>query len=280
MGETRARADVWLAQEAAEPEIMVVGVPWSDISRGVALAPMAMRERLGRFLTHHSERDVDLAEIAVSDAGNWPVSELGKDGLRQRLFERRSRLEPFPLVLYVGGDGGITFPLAADTTGDSRAGLIRFSKAPRDDTTGDGLSGQEVVLIGIHTFGSSAKEMAASANTGATFITDTQIEKEGVRMTVDRALGKLSLCETIHVSVDLDALDRAHAPSALGAIPGGLHLRQLSDAVRRCARSGKVRSMDFVGADAQADGNELTIDALCHVFLSAVTGYAERTQTP
>jgi arginase family enzyme len=53
-------------------------------------------------------------------------------------------------------------------------------------------------------------------------------------------------------------------------------LRDLAEGVRRCARNPKVVSMDFVEVDAGADRDGLTLDAMAHVALSAVAGYAER----
>jgi arginase family enzyme len=38
----------------------------------------------------------------------------------------------------------------------------------------------------------------------------------------------------------------------------------------------KVAAMDLVEVDAAADENGLTLDAMAHIFLSAVAGYAER----
>ena len=106
---------------------------------------------------------------------------------------------------------------------------------------------------------------------------NSQIAKEGMRMTVDRALGKLAMSKAIHVSVDIDALDVAFAPGAPGAMPGGLTVRELSDAVRRCGASRKVTSMDFVGVDASHDLADPTLDTMTHLLLSAVAGFAERT---
>lgn len=276
MSDSRGRADSWLAQESEEPEIVVVGVPWAEDSPGVALAPLAMRDRLAGFSTFHIERDVDLSGTRVSDYGNWPVGRIARDDLHDYIVRRHSQLPETGLTVFLGGNGAITQPLAADPEGGSRNGLIRFSSRPRPDAIGPGLSGREVVLIGAHSFAASGEDKEKSDRAGVTIISSTQIATEGVRMTVDRSLGSLSMCESIHVSIDLDVLDRSHAPGATTAIPGGMTPRVLSDAVRRCAKNGKVKSVDVVGVDVEADVNGLTVDAMCHAFLSAVAGYAER----
>lgn len=276
MSDSLGRADVWLAQESAEPELVVVGVPWSPDAPGVALAPMAMRDRLMGFSTLHIERDVDLAGTPVRDEGNWPVNRMGREELIADIQRRRASLPEAGLTVFIGGDVAMTRPLAADPAGGTRHGLIRFSSRPRPDVVGTGISGREVVLVGAHSFAASAAEKDESDRAGVTVISNAQMATEGVRMSIDRSLGALSMCERIHVSVDLDVLDRSHAPGATSAIPGGMTARMLSEAVRRCTKNGKVRSVDIVGADVDADRNGLTVDAMCHAFLSAVAGYAER----
>ena len=88
--------------------------------------------------------------------------------------------------------------------------------------------------------------------------------------------GLAERCDSIYVDVDIDVLDRAFAPACPGARPGGMTLRDLSEGVRLCARHPQVRWIDFVEVDAEADQDGLTLDAMAHLFLSAVGGYAER----
>lgn len=275
MGEAPLRADIWLAGETAQPEIVLAGVPWSPVSNGVALAPMAMRDRLHRFSTYHSERSTDFSDVPVADQGNWPVTGLDETGLRDYVVERLERLpESSRLNLFVGGDARITPRLLAAYPEAAKSALIKFSCKPPDDYSD--LVGHQMVLIGLHTFAAGADAVSISESARAIAITNDRIDKEGVRMTIDRALGKLSMIETIHVSVDVDALDQSQAPGSATSMPGGLTVRQLSEAVRRCGANGKVKSMDFVGADVETDVSNLTIDALSHLVLSAVAGYAER----
>lgn len=275
MGENPGRAHLWLARESPDPDITVVGLPWSPNTQGRALVPLAARDRLRRFSTYQGERDNDFSGLAAADAGNWPVSGLDLDGLVQYLGARMPGLGG-GLQLFLGGDdsitGAIVESLAAETVG-----VIQFSVRP---SVGDPyLAKHDNVLIGIQGFAASADEHAAASRAGTTVITNRQIEKEGMRMTVDRALGKLAMSEAIHVSVDLDVLDQAHVPGSPDALPGGLTVRQLADAMRRCGANVKVRSMDFIGADTDL-ASDHTLDTLCHLLLSAVAGYAERSLSP
>lgn len=277
MSESSGRADVWLAREPEQPEIRLIGLPWARVSPGMSLAPMAMRERLHRFSTFHSERSTGFDDVAVSDLGNWPVNGLDETGLGEYLVDRLADLPESRLDLFVGGEAPITAHILAARPADRTKGLIRLSCRPSEDHRV--LGAHEVVLIGLHTFAASAEAVSRSRDAGAIAITNDRIDKEGVRMTVDRALGQLSMSEAIHVSVDVDALDRSLAPGSATSMPGGLTMRQMSEAVMRCGANRKVTSFDFVGVDVDSDISSLTIDALCHLILSAVAGYAERKTT-
>jgi formiminoglutamase len=134
-----------------------------------------------------------------------------------------------------------------------------------------------VAQIGIHSFANSAEYRAYCDKAGISVVTVEHMERDGIRGVTDGVLSTLGeRCESIYVDVDLDVLDRIFAPACPGASPGGLTIRQLAEGVRRCARHPKVRAMDFVEVDAEADNNGLTLDSMAHVFLSAVAGYSGR----
>ena len=290
------RADVWLARESAEPEVLVVGVPSSKASLSPSradLAPLVVRERLHRFSTYHGEMGVDFAGVRVRDVGNWPVSELDRVQLVGELADLTASLPRAPLTLFLGGDNAITRPLVAGRSGDlSKVGLITFD-AHHDVRSFDmgptngtpirglveehGLPGQNIVQIGIHSFANSATYRAYCEEVGITSVTVDQVERIGMKTAVDVALSQLSVtCETIYVDVDIDVLDRAFAPACPGARPGGLSVRELATGVVRCASHPAVTAMDFVEVDPEADVDHQTMDVMAHLFLSAVAGYAIR----
>ena len=275
MGENPERADLWLTRGSEDPDIALVGLPWAREAKGRARTPLEVRDRLRRFSTYHSERDTDFSGLAASDAGNWPVMGLELSELVDYLKDRTPDVEG-GLKVFLGGEDAVSEALIASLPAET-VGVIRFSVQPPADHSLT--PNRDAALIGVQGFAASAKTHEAARHSGTGTITNRQMEKEGMRMTVDRALGKLAMSESIHVSVDLDALDQVYVPGAPDALPGGLTVRQLSDAVRRCGANVKVRSMDFVGADADLDSTQ-TLDVLCHLILSAVAGYAERALSP
>jgi len=290
------RADVWLNQEHPDPDVLVVGVPSSKASLSPSradLSPLAMRDRLARFSTFHGEWGVDFGDVAVNDYGNWPVSELDRDQMPILVKELASALPKVPLTLYLGGDNAITRPLVAAVSPDlGRVGVLTFD-AHHDVRTlelgrtngnpirglvdEDGLPGRNVTQIGIHSFANSAEYRAYCDRVGIAVVTISDIEAGGISEVTTRALSSLSeRCDAIYVDIDIDVLDRTFAPACPGARPGGMTLRDLAEAIRRCARDPKVRAMDLVEVDADADRDGLTLDAMAHLMLYAVAGYAER----
>lgn len=290
------KASIWLTEESASPEIVVVGVPSSRASIGSSradLAPLEVRHRLQRFSTFHGELGVDFGSVAVRDMGNWAVSEIEMAALVDEVMNLAAGLPNARFKLFIGGDNAITRPLVAAEAADlSEMGLITFDahhdvRSLRDGPTNGtpirglieehGLRGSKVVQIGIHSFANSAHYRNYCDEVGITTVTIEQVERIGMKAAVDVALGQLSaVCETIYVDVDLDVLDRAFAPACPGARPGGLTVRQLSQGVALCAAHPSVTAMDFVEVDPTADHDYQTLDVLAHLVLTAVAGYATR----
>lgn len=290
------RANVWLTAEPARPDLVVVGVPSSRASLTKSradLAPLEMRNRLDLFSTFHGEMAVDFSSVSALDVGNWPVSEIHPIPMVGELRRMADDLPDANLKIYLGGDNAITRPLvAAEHDDPEKIGLIAFD-AHHDVRTlengpsngnpirglieEDGIPGQNIVQIGIHSFANSAEYRAYCDDAGITAVTVDQVERIGIRAAVDVALNQLSAsCHVIYVDVDVDVLDRAFAPGCPGSRPGGLTIRQLAAGVARCAAHHDVTAMDFVEVDPTLDRDHLTVDNMAHLFLSAVAGYASR----
>ncbi|HET9260200.1 MAG TPA: arginase family protein [Acidimicrobiia bacterium] len=293
------RADVWLAQENPDPDVLVVGVPSSKASLSPSradLTPLEVRDRLHRFSTFHGEAGIDLAGVTVRDMGNWPVSELAPDALISELTSLAENLPESSLKLYLGGDNAITRPLVAAESEDlTSVGLITFdahhdvrtlANGPNNGSPvrglieDHGLPGRNVVQIGIHSFANSKAYRTYCDEVGITTVTVEHVERIGMKTAVELALIQLgAICEKIYVDVDIDVLDTAFAPACPGARPGGLTVRQLSEGVLRCGTDPSVSAMDFVEVDASRDVAGQTLDVMAHLLLTAVSGFAMREAT-
>lgn len=289
-------ASVWMTTDATQPDVVVVGVPSSRSSLTPSradLAPLEVRDRLGRFSTYHSELGVDFGSVKVRDMGNWAVSHLDPIPLVGEVMRLAKGLPEASLRLYLGGDNAISRPLvAAESDDPSKVGLITFDAhhdvrvldhGPTNGTPirglieEHGLPGGNVVQIGIHSFANSADYRSYCDEAGITTVTVDQVERIGMKAAVDVALSQLSAsCDSIYVDVDVDVLDAAFAPACPGARPGGFTVRQLAQGVARCGAHPAVTAMDFVEVDPTADIAHQTLDVMAHLLLTAVAGYASR----
>ena len=291
------RADTWLAMEADDPTLVVVGVPSSKSSLSAShadLAPLVMRDRLDRFSTFHGEAPVDFGSLPVHDFGNWPVSQLDMGAMPGVVRQLAVGLPDVPLTVYLGGDNAITRPLVAAMGDLERVGVITFDahhdvrSLDRGPTNGtpirglidqDGLPGANVVQIGIHSFSNSEPYRSYCEEKGIGVVTVTEVETSGMAAAVDRAFERLGDCDRVYVDVDVDVLDRAFAPGCPGSRPGGLTIRQLAQGVLGCAAHPQVRAMDFVEVDPESDVGHMTIDVMAHLFLTAAAGLAARPES-
>ena len=290
------RADAWLAREAADPDIRVVGVPSSTASPANSradLTPLEVRNRFSRFSTFHGEWGIDFGDVSVFDEGNWAVSELDMFSMPPVVQNEANSLPDTPLTLFLGGDNAITRPLVRGLGGDiSRVGVLTFDAHHDVRTLGlgptngtpirglieeDGLPGSNVCQIGIHSFANSVTYREWCDEQGISITTVKQIETAGIAHSVSDAIDTLaSNVDVIYVDVDIDVLDSAFAPACPGARPGGLTVRELALGVRLCAAHPLVSAIDFVEVDAEADINGLTLDAMAHLVLAAAAGFTER----
>lgn len=292
MTATDQQASRWLAEDSSEPEVQVIGVASAHGSRGVALAPMEVRDRLGRFATYHGVTGVNISSVARRDVGNWPVSSIEPAPLVEDLI-KRARALPVGFKIYLGGDNAITRPLVtAEADELTKVGLICFDAEHGVDPLfggptnknairglmDDGMPGSNVVQIGIHPLGNYRSARAYCDEAGITTVTVEQVAKIGIVAAVDVAVSQLSArCESIYLNVDLGVLDSAFAPAVESARPGGLGVAELAQGVARCAEHHKVSAMDLVEVDPTIDHDSRTLDVMAYLLLNAVAGLAGRS---
>ena len=250
---------------------------------------------LRRFATYDAEADVELGDLPVRDAGDWELADLSAGDAVAAMARQVAELPTGPVHAFVGGDNLITYPIAANLPHAelSRTAVLtfdahhdvreledeRFSNgSPIRLLIEDGLPGDHVIQIGIHSFANSRYYRRWCDDHGLGVVDLPRIERDGIGAVVDEALTHLAgRADAIHVDFDIDVLDRAYAPGCPGARPGGLTPRQLADAARRCGRHPGVVSADFVEVDVSADVADITVMALTTTLLAFASGVAQRT---
>ena len=104
----------------------------------------------------------------------------------------------------------------------------------------------------------------------------TRVLDFGIGQAVEGALRFLSGARRIWVDVDLDVLDRAFAPGAPAAMPGGLTPPMLKHAAFLLGREPRVAGIDLTEIDPSQDVAETTVRAACAIMLSYLAGVASR----
>jgi formiminoglutamase len=282
----------WLARSSADPDLVVLGVPLSETSItqpcGAHETPAAVRRRLDRLSTFHSERDVDLASLRVHDAGD-----LGPQPSHKEIAIAAQSAGAAPLVLFLGGDNAITFPALAGLAGDRLAGwgLVTLD-AHHDVRTYDGrpgngsvvralidagLPGDQVVQMGIAGFSNSGPYRRWCEEAGIEVLTASEVRFSSIEDVLVAAFDRLDLsCDHIYVDLDVDVVDPAYAPACHGARPGGLSPSQLLAAAFLAGRDPRVRAVDVVEVDAAADVTDRTVDLAALCLLNVAAGLTER----
>ena len=288
------RADAWLAGGAAEPDLVVVGVPSSSASLVPSQAwraPAAVRNALSRFSTFDGETGADLSSVAVHDLGDWPVDGLDMNVMPGEVGRLSRELPAGPVRAFFGGDNAITRPLVASMGDLADAGVLTIDAhhdvrstesgptngSPIRGLIEDGLPDGRVIQIGIHSFANSREYRDYCIAHGVEVVTMATVDEVGVGWVVTTALNDLARrCRRIFVDVDLDVLDIAFAPGCPGARPGGMTPRQLAAACRAAGAHDAVSAVDFVEVDPERDRDGVTIMNMAAAFLAFVSGMAGR----
>ena len=141
----------------------------------------------------------------------------------------------------------------------------------------DGLVGDHVYKIGLQRFANSDTYAKVARNAGIHIITSDQVMDIGITKAVHQALGHLHLhVDRIYASIDMDVLDRIHAPAAHDSLPGGLFPGQIRRAAHLCGLHPKVRIIDFTELDPTHDVADITAMTAASCLLEFAAGVLAR----
>jgi formiminoglutamase len=287
----------WLRQGTenfpAEPELAVLGVPLSITSitqpNGAHQTPEAVRRRLAFLSTYHSERDVDVGDLAAVDHGDLDPQPSNKViGSAAREVVREA-----PMAILIGGDNAITYAALLGMAGDGIEGwgLVTLD-AHHDVRTYEGrpgngspvralidagLPGNQIVQVGIAGFSNSAAYRRWCDDVGIDVVTAAEVRFGSIEDVLVEAFDRLALSvDHLYVDLDVDVLDSAYAPACPGARPGGLSPGELQAAAFLAGRNPRVRAVDIVEVDVGRDLGGRTVDVAALCLLNAAAGLHER----
>lgn len=280
-----------------DAQIAIIGVPHgvpypyaNPNAPTPASGPSAIREhsaRYGRFFANFdfdlggpvlngtSIRMVDCGDVNTTPDGGSANHELTADAIRAI----RSA-GAVPIVL--GGDDSIPIGVMQGLDADSDISLVQFDAHLdfRDESYGirDGWSSSirrasemahfgKITQIGLRGAGSATIEDVEAARThGNTFITQREIENDGIQATADR----LQHMDAAYVAFDADVLDPSIAPGAASTAFGGMTYWQASELLQAVARRGTVVGANFAEVNAALDPSGRTANLIARLILNFV----------
>jgi len=286
------------------PTLVDVAVPMrlGSISGGrFDLAPEAIRAALDRYVAHGPDEPSRAEELRPVVEANDELAGVASmtpadafDRIRGHVGAVIERVRGSEAAVLLGGDNSITRPgvhAVASEAGLERTGVLTLDAhhdlRPLDGglTNGnpiralleDGLPGWNVVQIGIQPFANSTAHAEFASAAGVMVVTADEARQRGVAEVVNATLEALDRrVDAIYVDLDVDVLDRAHAPASPGARPGGLLPWEVQAAARACGRHPKVRAIDIVEVDPERDVAGITAFTAASFVLSFADGLGAR----
>jgi formiminoglutamase len=282
----------WLAAGPGEREVdlAVLGVPTFATSispSGAHATPAAVRRALGRYSTWSAARRIDLAEVlAPWDRGDVEDPDVPIEGKWRTRTAAATAAAKARLLLAVGGDNSLTYPVMAGVFGDDlpNAGLITLDAhhdlregqsngTPVRELIEAGLPGERIVQIGIADWANSRSYAAEVHARGITSIGRGEVERRGIAECMNDAFEIAGAGSAgIYVDLDLDVCDRAVAPACPASLPGGLAAAEVMRAAFLAGLERRVRVVDIAEVDATNDAPDdrtVRLAALCVLEVAA-----------
>lgn len=276
----------------ADSDFTVIGVPYDGSAssrKGAALGP----ERLRFWSTHltpFSEDRTRLGNLRIADLGDILIADPARDF--EGVCNRVATLPNVPIVL--GGDHSISIPvLEAQRTRfkDQRLGVLWVDAHPDlcDVFTGSklshacvlrralefGIEPQDVCLVGLRSW--EDQEIDLIEHGRLNVYTAALIAERGMRSVATSVYSKLSRCDAVHISLDIDCLDPAFAPGTGIPESGGLTSREVLTLIKTMHGLPLV-GLDVVEVAPPIDPTEATIFAALKIIMEYVALFAREKQ--
>lgn len=272
----------------AEADFTVVGIPYdggASARKGAALGP----ERIRFWSTHmtpFSEDRARLGDIRICDLGDIAITDKQKDFDRVR--EKIAALPNVPIVL--GGDHSISIPVfqaQRERYRDKQLGVLWADAHPDlcDVFTGSklshacvlrralefGIEPRDVCLVGLRSW--EEQEIELIENSDLHVYTAAEVAERGMKSIASRVYSKLSHCDAVHISLDIDCLDPAFAPGTGIPDSGGLTSREVITLIKSM-RGLPLVGLDIVEVSPPIDPSEATIFAALKIIVEFIAVFA------
>jgi agmatinase len=178
-----------------------------------------------------------------------------------------------------GSIGVVHFDAHADTAPESQGVLAGHGTPMRRLIESGAVLGRNFVQVGLRGYWPGPEVVAWMEEQEMKTHFMAEVQRHGFDTVLERAVDEAmsGTARHLYISVDVDAVDPAHAPGTGSPEPGGLTSAQLLRAVRRLAAEVGMVAMDVVEVSPPYDvGNNITALFAHRCVLEALTGTAMR----
>jgi len=267
-----------------EADFSIIGIPFdggASARTGAALGPERMRFWSGH-LTPFSEDRTRLSHVRIADLGDISITDQksGFDSIRAKV----ATLQNLPILL--GGDHSVTIPIfqgQRERYADKRLGVLWVDAHPDlcDEFNGSklshacvlrrglefGIQAEDVCLVGLRSW--EDQEIDLIENSGLHVYTASDVAVRGMKELAAEVFIKLSRCDAVHVSLDIDCLDPAFAPGTGIPDSGGLSSREVITLIQSLQGLPLV-GLDVVEVSPPLDHSEATVFAALKIIMEFI----------
>jgi len=278
---------------SADTDFSVLGIPYDGAAssrKGAALGPERIRY-WSSHLTPFSEDRTRLADIRIADLGDIPISHQESDF--ELVRQKVASISNVPIIL--GGDHSISIPVLQaqrEKYKEQRLGLLWVDAHPdlcdvfmgsklshactlRRAIDDFGYEAGEICMVGLRSW--EDQEIDLIENGGLNVYTAEDVAKHGMSRTAQSVRSKLSDCDAIHISLDIDCLDPAFAPGTGIPDAGGLTSRDVITLLKELQGLPLV-GLDLVEVAPPLDPSEATVFAALKIIMEYVALFAREKQ--
>jgi len=272
------------SNDSKNADFTIIGVPFDGMSscrKSAALAPERIRH-YSKHLTPFSEDRIDLRKIKIFDAGDIIINDAEKDF--ELITKKVMDVKNFPIIL--GGDHSISIPIFKAVTEKykgKKIGILwidahpdlceKFNGSnlshacPLKRAVDFGIKPENIYMVGVRSW--EDQEVDLIKKNKFNIYTTMDVEKKGMNLISKKIINKLSKCDVVYLSIDIDSLDPAYAPGT--GIPdcGGLTMRDLL-ALIKSLKDLNIIGMDLVEVAPKLDFCEITVFAALKILIEFI----------
>jgi arginase len=247
---------------------------WGNIPAPVPEATAVGDER-ARFLDQIKQACDHVAELVgrASSEGALPLVLGGDHSVALGTLVGLAKAHGPGGVVWVDAHGDLNTP-ATSPSGNVHGMVLAAvmglagDEFAHDDWPLPAVEPARVALVGVRSL--DAGEREALQKLDARVFTMSEIDRIGIEHAMREALDHVAGASFVHVSLDMDVVDPAHAPGVGTPVRGGLSYREAHLAMELVAESGLVNSLEVVEVNPILDRENETAKLAVELVASAL----------